>query len=150
MTYLLPSHFHCFKRFSHSVRCTVCGIRPPAAPAPPAFNLRCEWCKQLFPWQLPVAQRQWPQIRRTCGAYCRAALQRWEEDRMTKKKKVNKPTAQPPKSPPSARPKPVHDSNTEPDWTGKCEVCGGSPIVPATGMCGPCTFGEADTIGGNW
>ena len=40
--------------------------------------------------------------------------------------------------------------NTEPDWEGKCEVCGASPIVPATGMCGPCTFGEADTVAGNW
>lgn len=39
---------------------------------------------------------------------------------------------------------------TEPDWTGECEVCGASPIVPLTGMCGPCTFGEADTVGGNW
>jgi len=38
----------------------------------------------------------------------------------------------------------------EPDWNGTCEVCGQSPIVPATGMCGPCTFGEAETIGGNW
>jgi len=42
------------------------------------------------------------------------------------------------------------EPNTESDWSGKCEVCGESPIVPATGMCGPCTFGEADTIGGNW
>lgn len=40
--------------------------------------------------------------------------------------------------------------NTEPDWTGKCENCGASPIVPATGMCGPCTFGDADTVDGNW
>lgn len=31
-----------------------------------------------------------------------------------------------------------------------CEVCGASPVVPITGMCGPCTFGEADTAGGNW
>lgn len=23
-------------------------------------------------------------------------------------------------------------------------------IVPVTGMCGPCTFGEADTADGNW
>lgn len=38
----------------------------------------------------------------------------------------------------------------EPDYSGECEVCGQSPIVPATGMCGPCTFGEADTAGGNW
>jgi len=38
----------------------------------------------------------------------------------------------------------------EPDWTSECDVCGASPVVPATGMCGPCSFGEADTIGGNW
>ena len=42
------------------------------------------------------------------------------------------------------------DQDMEPDWTGTCEVCGASPIVPATGMCGPCTFGEADTVNGNW
>lgn len=40
--------------------------------------------------------------------------------------------------------------DTEPDWNGKCDVCGASPIVPETGMCGPCTFGEAETAGGNW
>ncbi len=40
--------------------------------------------------------------------------------------------------------------DTKPDWTGKCLLCGESPIVPLTGMCGPCTFGEADTAGGNW
>ena len=38
----------------------------------------------------------------------------------------------------------------EPDWIGECSNCGASPIVPATGMCGPCTFGEADTANGNW
>ncbi len=43
-----------------------------------------------------------------------------------------------------------HDPNTEPDWTHSCEVCGGRPILPATGMCGPCTFGDASTVGGNW
>ena len=40
--------------------------------------------------------------------------------------------------------------STEPDWSQTCEVCGMSPIVPVTGLCGPCTFGEADTIDGNW
>jgi len=40
--------------------------------------------------------------------------------------------------------------NAEPDWTHNCETCGETPIVPATGMCGPCTFGEAATAGGNW
>ena len=35
-------------------------------------------------------------------------------------------------------------------WDGECENCGQSPTVRATGLCGPCTFGEADTLGGNW
>ena len=39
---------------------------------------------------------------------------------------------------------------TDPDWSGECEVCGASPIMPITGMCGPCTFGEAETANGNW
>jgi hypothetical protein len=39
---------------------------------------------------------------------------------------------------------------TKPDWTKKCTVCGATPIVPVSKMCGPCTFGEADTAGGNW
>jgi hypothetical protein len=42
------------------------------------------------------------------------------------------------------------ETGMEPDWEHKCEVCGERPIVPATGMCGPCTFGEAETFGGNW
>lgn len=42
------------------------------------------------------------------------------------------------------------EQSTEPDWTSECEVCGQTPIVPMTGLCGPCTFGEADTAGGNW
>lgn len=38
----------------------------------------------------------------------------------------------------------------ERDW-GDCEVCGQNlPIVPETGMCGPCTFGEASTLLGDW
>ena len=40
--------------------------------------------------------------------------------------------------------------DTEPDWAGVCEVCGASPTMPETGMCGPCSTGEADTVGGNW
>ena len=42
------------------------------------------------------------------------------------------------------------DDETRPDWKGKCIVCGQSPVMPLTGMCGPCTFGESDTYGGNW
>ena len=44
----------------------------------------------------------------------------------------------------------VCDDCNAPDWKGKCEVCGASPIVPMTGLCGPCTFGEAETANGNW
>lgn len=36
------------------------------------------------------------------------------------------------------------------DWTRGCEVCGAKPVVNVTGLCGPCTFGEAETINGNW
>ena len=38
----------------------------------------------------------------------------------------------------------------EPDWNHQCDACGVSPIIPETGMCGPCTFGEAETLNGNW
>ena len=38
----------------------------------------------------------------------------------------------------------------KPIWTANCEVCGASPVVSAVGLCGPCTWGEADTIGGAW
>lgn len=44
----------------------------------------------------------------------------------------------------------LHESLTDPDWDGQCESCGASPIVPITGLCGPCTWGEAETINGNW
>lgn len=36
------------------------------------------------------------------------------------------------------------------DWTRGCDNCGARPVVNATGMCGPCTFGESATHGGNW
>lgn len=36
------------------------------------------------------------------------------------------------------------------DYKRKCECCKGKPVVMATGLCGPCTFGEAATAGGNW
>jgi hypothetical protein len=53
-----------------------------------------------------------------------------------------------------AGPRPVvvdsSDPQVVPDWTHKCDVCGATPVVPCTGLCGPCTFGEAATAGGNW
>ena len=42
------------------------------------------------------------------------------------------------------------DPEFKPDWETPCEVCGERPTMPLTGMCGPCTTGEAETYGGNW
>jgi hypothetical protein len=50
----------------------------------------------------------------------------------------------------AAREEQKKKAEMEPDWSGECENCGASPIVPTTGMCGPCTFGDADTADGNW
>ena len=36
------------------------------------------------------------------------------------------------------------------NWVVKCEVCGQLPTVHPTGLCGPCCFGESETVGGNW
>lgn len=34
---------------------------------------------------------------------------------------------------------------------GKCTSCKRKTrVMPVTGMCGPCTFGDSDTEGGNW
>lgn len=34
---------------------------------------------------------------------------------------------------------------------GECESCGQMTVlVEEVGLCGPCCFGEADTIMGNW
>ena len=37
-----------------------------------------------------------------------------------------------------------------PDWSRECASCGCSPVVPETGKCGPCTWGEWKTANGNW
>lgn len=37
-----------------------------------------------------------------------------------------------------------------PVWEKQCEVCGSTPVVGITGLCGPCTWGESDTINGAW
>ncbi len=42
------------------------------------------------------------------------------------------------------------EEDFEADWSQTCSACGQSPIVPVTGLCGPCTFGQADTAGGNF
>ena len=45
---------------------------------------------------------------------------------------------------------PICDDCYNPDWTGKCGNCDHTPIVPFSGLCGPCHFGEAATIDGSW
>ena len=39
------------------------------------------------------------------------------------------------------------------DWGNKCVVCQAVPVVytgEGSDCCGPCTFGESETAGGNW
>ena len=45
---------------------------------------------------------------------------------------------------------PKEKDRIRPSWSEKCENCGETPIVPMTQMCGPCSFGDADTISGGW
>jgi len=42
------------------------------------------------------------------------------------------------------------DPRIQPDWDTACGQCGSKPVVPLSGMCGPCTFGERETEGGDW
>lgn len=37
-----------------------------------------------------------------------------------------------------------------PDWRDECVNCSEIPVVPISGLCGPCHFGEADTMQGDW
>lgn len=65
---------------------------------------------------------------------------------------MSKEQSTPPQSKPKKEEKVLtrDDPEAKPDWSHGCENCGARPILPLTGMCGPCTFGEADTAGGNW
>lgn len=38
----------------------------------------------------------------------------------------------------------------EPDWDGKCGNCEDMPTVPISGLCGPCHFGTAQALHGDW
>ena len=51
--------------------------------------------------------------------------------------KTKEPSRQPAKQPR------VSAADVEPDWTRKCDVCANPPVVPLTGLCEACTFGEA-------
>ncbi len=43
-----------------------------------------------------------------------------------------------------------HRGGYRPDWMHVCENCGSKPVVPASGLCGPCHFGTAEASGGGW
>lgn len=36
------------------------------------------------------------------------------------------------------------------DWGTPCILCGDTPTVHPTKLCGPHCFGESDAAGGNW
>lgn len=36
------------------------------------------------------------------------------------------------------------------DWERECTCCESLPTVHPTELCGPCCFGSAETINGNW
>jgi hypothetical protein len=62
-----------------------------------------------------------------------------------------KPQKAPVKAPIKEETTPTRDDpEMRPDWNRRCTNCGAVPIVPLTGLCGPCTFGEGETAGGNW
>ncbi len=51
---------------------------------------------------------------------------------------------------PMQAPVPLFEPSLKPNFEAKCETCGATPVMPLTGMCGPCTTGEASTAGGKW
>jgi len=46
--------------------------------------------------------------------------------------------------------KEIKKDEARPDWDRECPNCGMSPVVPFSKLCGPCTFGMAATMYGNW
>ena len=45
----------------------------------------------------------------------------------------------------------IETSKEDGKYFGKCEACGMETVlVEEVGLCGPCCFGEAETINGNW
>jgi hypothetical protein len=37
-----------------------------------------------------------------------------------------------------------------PAWMRRCESCRSKPVVPVSGLCGPCHFGTAEALNGGW
>ena len=44
----------------------------------------------------------------------------------------------------------MNKDKLRPDWSKQCETCEESPVVPMSGLCGPCHFGTADALMGDW
>jgi hypothetical protein len=37
-----------------------------------------------------------------------------------------------------------------PNWNATCDNCGQKPVVPTSGLCGPCHFGTHEAVNGGW
>ena len=48
---------------------------------------------------------------------------------------------------PRRAPAPREDYSTDPNWQVECINCGAVPTIGDSGLCGPCCYGEAETIG---
>jgi hypothetical protein len=44
-------------------------------------NLRCSWCKQLFPWKPRWKKHIEERLPRTCSLHCEGRLREWEWNR---------------------------------------------------------------------
>jgi len=44
----------------------------------------------------------------------------------------------------------VQKGDLRPDWNARCLNCDSTPVVPLTGLCGPCNFGTAAAVNGDW
>lgn len=84
-------------------------------------------CGKKFVW--PVHEQKFFEKQGfTPPKRCRACRQ---------KKRAEKEAKQPPQEP------------KDKEW-GNCSSCEQFQPLTSVSMCGPCTFGEADTINGNW
>jgi hypothetical protein len=75
-----PIHEHTWTSTDGRARCSGCGRHRPKGKF--AFNVRCEWCKELFVWKPKSAEMvERMTVRRTCGKRCAAALQVYENNK---------------------------------------------------------------------
>lgn len=60
------------------------------------------------------------------------------------------PKIEPLKLPATARERTLTLDDVRPDYTRECTACQAKPVVPVTGLCGVCTWGDPACAGGNW